>query len=451
MTEYGKIPPQAIDLEASVLGSVLLESDSLIRISDFITPETFYKPQHKTIFHAVQLLYSRNESIDVLTIIEQLRKTGELDAIGGAFYLTSLTNGISSSANIEHHARIIQEKFIQRELITVGTEITRDAYNDQIDVFDLMERAESMIYKTSEQITRKDFESLSGLIIDEMRDLQTRMKSEARLLGIPSGFTTIDRVTNGWQGSNLIIIAARPSMGKTALALNFARNAAVDFNTPVAFFSLEMSAKQLTQRIISCESRVNYSQIQSGNVQNEYELICRKSGEISNSKIFIDDTSSIGIFELRSKARKMKMKHGIGIVVVDYLQLMHGEKEKNGNREQEISSISRGLKALAKDLGIPVIALSQLSRSCESRADKRPILSDLRESGSIEQDADIVGFLYRGAYYKDRLPDGSEYPPSLVELNFAKNRNGAITLEPITLNFSANIQRFSDQPDEDVF
>lgn len=443
MNELGKIPPQAIDLEEAVLGAVLLESDCLIQIMDFVTVETFYKSQHQLIWSAIQLLFSRSEPIDILTVTDQLRKTGELEKVGGAYFIATLTNRVASSLSVETHARIIQEKYIQRQLISVGSQISTDAYNDQIDVFDLMEQAESMIFKTSEQITRKDFENISSLIIDEMRDLQTRMKSEAKLLGIPSGYTDLDRITNGWQGPNLVIIAARPSMGKTALALNIARNAAVDFNVPIAFFSLEMSAKQLTQRLISIESEVDYSRIQSGNVENEYELIYRKAGDISNSKIFIDDTSAIGIFELRSKARKMKMKHGIGLVIVDYLQLMRGEKEKNGNREQEISSVSRGLKALAKDLNIPVIALAQLSRSCESRSDKRPILSDLRESGSIEQDADIVGFLYRGAYYKD---EGC--PPSLIELNIAKNRNGAITLEPVLLNFSANIQKFSDKINE---
>jgi len=275
----------------------------------------------------------------------------------------------------------------------------------------------------------------------ELKQLQARIESTRALVGIGSGFTQLDRVTNGWQTPNLAIIAARPGMGKTAFALIAARNAAIDFNVPTVLFSLEMSASQLTQRLMASESEVNFSWIQSGSCRNEYEAIFTSCGKLSNAKLFIDDTEALSLFELRSKARKLKMKQDIGLIFIDYLQLMRGEKA--GNREQEISSISRGLKSLAKELNVPVIALAQLSRACEARSDKRPILSDLRESGSIEQDADIVGFLYRPSYYKEVNSSGDRIPENVLELNIAKHRNGAITYNPMILNFNQEIVKIT--------
>lgn len=442
-----KVPPQANELEKMIIGTILTEHSRLIDVVEFLRPEMFYSPANEMIYRAILTLSNLNRPIDMITVTDQLRSTGELSKLpDAAFYITDLCN-VSSGLAIEFHGRKLLEYFTRREIIRNSQEQIKDAYDETVDVFDLLEKAENALIGISGKLIKNSGHVIAGLIAIEIKELKARIESPKKLVGIGSGFTDLDRITNGWQGSNLTIIAARPGMGKTAFALIAARNAAMDFNVPTVFFSLEMSSGQLTQRLIAAESEVNYSWIQSGICKEEFETIYTAAGKLSNAKLFIDDSSALTIFELRSKARKLKMKHDIGLIFVDYLQLMRGDREKNSNREQEISSISRGLKSLAKELNVPVIALAQLSRACEARADKRPILSDLRESGSIEQDADIVGFLYRPSYYKETIKD-KPYPENLLELNIAKHRNGAVTHSPIILKFNSEIVKITGSETE---
>lgn len=434
-----KIPPQAVDIEEVILGAMMLETERLTEVFDIIKAEMFYREANQIIFKAIQYLFSNSFPVDILTVTDRLRDAGQIDLVGGAYYVTGLCSRVSSSANIEYHSRIIQEKYIQRELIRIAHELDRDGYDDSIDVFDKLEKAEQQIYAISQESTRHDSTQIAALLSEELNQLDMRTMNRGKLIGIGSGFTSLDRITNGWQKSDLIIIAARPGMGKTALAISAARNSALDFGCPTAIFSLEMSSSQIAQRMISSESEVDLSQIRSGQVGRS--VLAEAAGTVSSAPIFIDDTAALSIFDLRSRARKMKRKHGIELVIVDYLQLMKGTRDRNGNREQEISSISQGLKALAKELNIPVIALSQLSRAVESRSDKTPLLSDLRESGSIEQDADMVIFLYRPAYYKETRDNG-EVDEKALDVIIAKHRNGP--LDTVGLMFQGNIVKVSD-------
>lgn len=446
--EHGKIPPQATDVEEIVIGSMMLESNCVPEVFDLLKAECFYKESHKLIFTAISRLYSSSRPIDIITVTDNLRSMGELETVGGAYYVTMLTNRISSSVNVEYHAAIIKQKFIQRELIRIGSELIKNGYDDEIDVFDQLELAEKSVYSIAEDGINQDAEHIGSLVYTEVSEIGERKNNSKRLLGVGSGFMSLDRITNGWQKSDLVIVAARPGMGKTAFAICAARNAAMDFGVPVAIFSLEMSKSQLTQRMISAESEVDLKNLRNGSLSElETQALMVRSGDISNAPIYIDDSAAISVFDLRARARKMKRKYGIGLIVVDYLQLMRGNKDRNTNREQEISSISQGLKALAKELNVPVIALSQLSRAVESRSDKRPILSDLRESGSIEQDADLVLFLYRKAYYDDESTDDKS-----LEVIIAKHRNGPI--DSAGLMFHGNIVKITDyvlQSNDNVF
>lgn len=450
LTASEKVAPHVEELEEVLIGTVLIDGKAIPRVIDFITKETFFKLENQLIWDAIAFLYRNSVPIDILTVTEILRKNNQLDQVGGAYYLTKTTERVSSSANIEKHARILQEKYLQRELIRIGNEIVDKAYDDY-DAIELMEDVENKLFNASQQLIKGDYKDITRLVSSEIHAINFRMNNRSSLIGIASGYTDLDRVTNGWQSPDLIILAARPSMGKTALSLMFARNAAIDFQKSVGIFSIEMSAEKLVQRLISAETGISYSKIQTGDVSDNIAVLYRHSDILSKSKIYIDDTPGLSIFEIRSRARRMKMKNDINLIIIDYLQLMKGEREKNNNREQEISSISRGLKSIAKELGVPIIALSQLSRECEKRADKRPQLSDLRESGSIEQDADIVIFMYRGAYYGDKLTDGSDYPEECVELNVSKNRNGAITMDPIVMDFDSKIQKFTDKKEKESF
>ena len=439
--EQVKLPPQAIELEMSVLGTIMNEPGRLSDVADFLIPEMFYKSSHQKIYRSILSLVNSGQPYDLISVTERLRSNGDLSKIeDGVFYITSICEK-STGLQIEHHGRVVLEKYILREIIRVCSELRESAFNGELDVFDMIEKAEDSLISITGRLIKNSGYTIASLLAGELKQLQARIESTRALVGIGSGFTQLDRVTNGWQTPNLAIIAARPGMGKTAFALIAARNAAIDFNVPTVLFSLEMSASQLTQRLMASESEVNFSWIQSGSCRNEYEAIFTSCGKLSNAKLFIDDTEALSLFELRSKARKLKMKQDIGLIFIDYLQLMRGEKA--GNREQEISSISRGLKSLAKELNVPVIALAQLSRACEARSDKRPILSDLRESGSIEQDADIVGFLYRPSYYKEVNSSGDRIPENVLELNIAKHRNGAITYNPMILNFNQEIVKIT--------
>ncbi len=444
MIEHGRVPPQALDLEEVVLGGMMLEKDAVNTVIDILHPEAFYKDAHQKIFNAIKNLFSRSEPIDLLTVTNALRSSGELDIIGGAYYISQLTNRVVSAANIEFHARIILQKFIQRELIRISSDIIKDAYEDTTDVFDLLDKAESGLFSVSETNLRRSFSTMPDLVHAAIADIENAKNSEGKMRGVPSGYTALDAITQGWQKSDLIILAARPSMGKTALALNLARNAAVTFNKPVAFFSLEMSSVQLVTRLISSESYLPADKLRKGDLaQHEWLQLTTKITPLVNAKMYIDDTPQLSIFELRAKCRRLKQQFDIQMVYVDYLQLMTTGGENRGNREQEISSISRSLKSLAKELEVPVLALSQLSRSVESRpGSKKPILSDLRESGAIEQDADMVIFIYRPEYYGLTEDEGKQNTQGLAVINIAKHRNGK--LGDVNLKFVGQFARFDD-------
>ena len=429
--DYGKLPPQVKELEEAVLGAVMIEQNAINDISDILKDESFYVDAHQRIWKAIRLLYQNQAPIDLLTVTEQLKKNGDLESAGGPFYVAQLTNKIGSAANVEYHARLIAEKYIQRQLISTSTEVIKDAYEDTTDVFELLDRAEKNLFSIAENNLKRNSEDIASILAEELKELDIRMNNtEDHLNGVPSGFFDLDKMTGGWQKSDLIILAARPAMGKTAFTLALARNAAIEHKKPVAIFSLEMSSVQLVQRLISMETQISSDKIRKGTLeQYEYNILTSKIDNLKNAQLFIDDTPAINVFELRSKCRRLKQQHDIQMIVIDYLQLMSGtvDGKGGGNREQEISQISRSLKGLAKELSIPVIALSQLSRAVETRGgDKKPILSDLRESGAIEQDADIVLFLYRGEYYG--LEQDTEGNPTkdIAEVIIAKHRNGPV-------------------------
>lgn len=446
-TNYlGKVPPQAIELEEAVLGALMLEKDALTSVIDILKVESFYKEAHKVIFQAILDLFTESQPIDLLTVTTQLRKNGALEVAGGAFYITELTSKVASAANIEFHARIITEQSIKRELIRISSTIQKDAFEDTTDVFELLDAMEQSLFEISEKNIRKNYATMSSIMRDAIAELEVRKNQKDGLTGVPSGFTALDRVTSGWQKSDLVIIAARPAMGKTAFVLSVLRNAAVDHNRPVAIFSLEMSSVQLVNRLISSEAELDSDKIKKGTLaDHEWAQLVHKTAKLSKAPLFVDDTPALSILELRAKCRKLKAQHDIQMVVVDYLQLMSGDSKGGfgGNREQEIASISRALKKIAKELSIPVIALSQLSRAVETRGgDKRPQLSDLRESGAIEQDADMVMFLYRPEYYGITEDEGGASTAGVGEVIIAKHRNGS--LENIKLRFIGRYTKFTD-------
>jgi len=444
--QKGKLPPQAVDLEEVVLGAMMIDKKGVDEVIDILQPEAFYKESHQLIFNSIISLFEKQEPIDIKTVSFQLKKDGNLNTVGGDYYLIELSQKVSSSAHIEFHSRIILQKFIQRKLISISNEIIEDSYDETSDVFDLLDKAESRIYDISQRNLKKNTQSAEDLVLAAKKKIEEISKKEG-LSGIASGFGEIDRLTSGWQPSDLIIVAARPGMGKTAFTLSMARNISVENNIPVAFFSLEMSAIQLITRLISSETGLNSEKLRTGKLEKfEWELLNVKVTNLENAPLYIDDTPSLSIFELRAKARRLSSQFGIKLIVVDYLQLMTlGSSQKSGNREQEISTISRNLKALAKELDIPIIALSQLSRAVELRGGtKRPILSDLRESGAIEQDADIVSFLYRPEYYKIDEWDDEERSPALGQAEFivSKHRNGG--LSSIKLKFINSLGKFEN-------
>lgn len=454
---YGKVPPQAKDLEEAVLGAIMIEKSAFDTIVEILKPECFYVEAHQRIFQAMQSLANKSQPIDILTVAEELRFKEELEMVGGPYYVTRLTNAVVSSANIEAHARIILQKFIQRELIRISGEIIGDAYEDSTDVFDLLDDAESKLFEITNNHLRKNFDTIDSVLVKTIQRIEDLRHKNEDVTGVPSGFAALDRVTYGWQNTDLIILAARPAVGKTAFALNLARNAAMHATkqTPVALFSLEMSAGQLVQRILSAESEIWLEKISRGKMEEHEmkQLYARGIQKLAQAPLFIDDTPALNIFELRAKCRRLKNKHNIGLIIIDYLQLMSGTGEnRNANREQEISNISRNLKALAKELSVPIIALSQLSRAVEQRGAKEgsrvPQLSDLRESGAIEQDADMVMFLYRPEYYDINTSAEGENIKGLTEVKIAKHRNGS--LETIKLKALLHIQKFANW-DEDPY
>ena len=445
---FGKLQPQALPLEEAVLGALMLDREALPLVMEILRPDSFYLEAHQHIYRAIIRLFERSNPVDMLTVTEELRKMGDLDKIGGAYYLVELTNKVASAANIEYHARILAQKHIQRELIRVSTRIIKDAYEDSSDVFTLLDDAEKGLFAITQNNLSRSYESMGSLSAKVLKQIEELAQKKDGLTGVPTGFTDLDRITSGWQPSDLIIIAARPGMGKTSFVLAVTLNAAKDFGKPVALFSLEMASTQLVQRLVSMEAEIQGSKMRSGKLEDfEWQALQTTVEKLGSVPIFIDDTPGINVFELRAKCRRLKQQHGIALIIIDYLQLMSGASEgKSTNREQEIAGISRALKSLAKELSVPVIALSQLSRAVEVRGgSKRPQLSDLRESGSIEQDADIVSFIYRPEYYQILEDENGQSLKGVAEVIIAKHRHGA--LDTVRLKFTDSFARFENLGD----
>ena len=442
--EYGRIPPQATELEETVLGALMLEKGSEIQIMDILRPESFYVESHQKIYEAIMQLSADHAPIDIFTVTERLKKNETLEIAGGAFYIAQLTNKVGSAAHLEFHARIIAQKFIQRELIRISSDIQNRAYDVSIDVDDLLNHSEKELFNLTYGNIKNETVRIDLVIKKAIEQIEESSKRSDGLSGVPSGFTEIDRVTSGWQYSDMVIVAARPSMGKTAFVLSMARNIAVQHKKAVAIFSLEMSAIQLVNRLIVAETELAGDKIKTGRLADyEWQQLDIKLKNLMDAPFFIDDTPAISLFELRAKCRRLKMQHDVQLIIIDYLQLMTGPPETRGNREQEVSNISRGIKAIAKELNVPMIALSQLNRSVEMRAgDKRPQLSDLRESGAIEQDADIVLFIHRPERYGlDTTEDGMP-TKGLAQIIIAKHRNGEVT--DVNLRFRQELARFEE-------
>lgn len=442
----GNKPPQALELEEAVLGALMLDPNALNTAIDILREEFFYQPEHQVIFRAIHKLFELNQPVDMLTVANQLRKTGELEAAGGAFHLSELTSHVVSAAHIEYYSRVLSEKFISRELIRIGTETITSAYDETTDVVDLLDKTENRLMDINDKNFRTDFHDIGSLTQAARAQIDEASGKEEGLAGLPTGFTELDRMTSGFHPGTLIILAARPAMGKTAFALTMARNMAIEFNAPVAFFSLEMTGVELAMRLIAGEAQIPSDKLKKGDLE-EYERVQleQRTQVLNDAPIFIDDTPQLTIYELRAKCRRLKQHHNIKMVFIDYLQLMSAGSDamsRNGNREQEISTISRQLKALSKELGIPVLAMSQLSRAVETRGgSKKPMLSDLRESGAIEQDADIVMFIYRPEYYQI-LEDDKGSTLGMADIILAKHRSGGIG--DVRLRFIGKYTRFEN-------
>lgn len=447
----GRIQPRDLELEQAVLGAVMLEKDAYTIICDILKPESFYEPAHQKIYAAVQSLGAAQRPIDMLTVTEELRRQGELEAVGGPFYISELTTNISSAAHVEYHARLVAQKYLARELINFASSVESKAFDESNDVDDLLQEAEGKLFEISQRNVKKDVTQIDPVIKQAIDKIQAAANRATGMSGLESGFHDLDKVTSGWQQSDLIIIAARPAMGKTAFVLSMAKNMAVNYNTPVAIFSLEMANIQLVNRLICNTCELEADKIKSGNLSAiEWDQLMSRINNLYSAPLYIDDTASLSIFELRTKARRLVREHNVQFIIIDYLQLMNASGMKFGSREQEVSMISRSLKQLAKELNIPIVALSQLNRSVEVRAEnKRPQLSDLRESGAIEQDADIVCFIHRPEYYyKSGFDPENNDIRNLAEFIIAKHRNGQVT--DVKLRFRGQFARFEnwqDNPD----
>lgn len=442
----GKMPPQAIDFEEAVLGALLLDKDALQNIVEILKPEHFYKETHQRIYSAILRLNTKMAPIDLLTISNELKITDDLDFVGGRFYLAQLTSNVSTAVNIEQHARIIFQKYLQRKIISLGNEMITNGYDDSQDVEDMLEKAENGLYDLSQGSLKRDVIHVSPIVTEAIEQMREAAKHE--LSGLPSGFAGIDKVTSGWQKSTMIVIAARPAMGKTAFVLSMARKMAIDYNIPVAIFSLEMANVELVKRLITAETEIVSDKIKSGRLTNEeWNHFNSSISRLSNAPIYIDDTPGLSVFDLRSKARILKKKNDIKMIIIDYLQLMTASAMRPGNRQEEVSMISRSLKGLAKELEMPIIALSQLNRNVEARTgdgidSKRPQLSDLRESGAIEQDADMVCFIHRPDYYGIKEDKEGNSLIGMAQFIIAKHRSGAIG--DVLMRFQAELIRFED-------
>jgi replicative DNA helicase len=439
-----RVPPQNIEAEQAVLGAMLIDKEAIAKATEVLSADDFYREAHRVIFSAMLELYNKNEAVDMVTVTEILKRDNKLEDIGGIAYITSLANVVLTAANVKYHAEIVAEKSVLRQLVRVSTEIAAMGYEANDDVGTLLDTAESRILEISNRKKKADFTPINDILMDSVQSIESLLQNKGGLTGLPAGFADLDKLTSGLHPSDFIILAARPSMGKTALALNIVQNVALRAHKAiggeprsVAFFSLEMSKEQLVNRMLCAEAGIDSQRLRVGEMHDEdWTHLWDACDTMSRAKIYIDDTAGITAMEMRSRARRLKAEHGLDLIVVDYLQLMQGSGKRNnsGDRQQEVSEISRSLKALARELDVPVLALSQLSRSVESRQVKRPMLSDLRESGSLEQDADIVAFLYREDYYNPETENKH------TELIIAKHRNGPV--DTVNLFFQKQFTKF---------
>ncbi|MBE6300055.1 MAG: replicative DNA helicase [Bacteroidales bacterium] len=451
----GKLQPQALELEEAILGALMLEKDAFSEVCDILQPDSFYKPAHKSIYEAILALTQKSLPVDMLTVIEKLRNMGKLEEVGGEYAIYNLTSKVSSAANIEFHAKIVAQKYMARQLIAYAGKIQTNAYDDTYDIDALMEQTEADLFKLSQENIKRDAIQINPVISEAMNLLQQAMKRKSGLSGLQTGFHELDKITSGWQRSDLIIVAARPAMGKTAFSLSMAKNMALNYGTGVALFSLEMANVQLVNRLIVNTCEIKGEKLRSGKLDDhEMTQLQTKIKELEDAPIYVDETANLSVFELRSKARRLVREHNVGMIIIDYLQLMtlNSKDDKTalkvGSREQEVSAISRSLKGLAKELNIPIIALSQLSRQSENRDGKRPQLSDLRESGAIEQDADIVCFIHRPEYYGILTDQDGRSTQGLAELIIAKHRNGATG--SVWFKFKKDYARFQNLDDDSI-
>ncbi len=447
--DMGKLPPQARELEEAVLGALMLEKDAYSVISEILKPESFYDPSHQLIFDAIQGLAMQQKPVDVLTVVEELKRRGELETAGGAVYVAELSEKVASAAHIEYHSRIIAQKYLARELISFSSEVSQQAFDETVDVDDLMQETEGRLFEISQRNVKKDVIQINPVIKEAMQNIQLAANRKDGMSGLPTGFKELDKLTSGWQNSDLVIIAARPAMGKTAFVLSMAKNMALDYKQPVGIFSLEMSNVQLVNRLIVNVCQIKGESIKSGRLSDdEWERLDKNHKFLYNAPVYIDDTPSLSVFELRTKARRLVREHGVRTLIIDYLQLMNASGMSFGSREQEVSMISRSLKGLAKELNIPIIALSQLNRGVESRQGnegKRPQLADLRESGAIEQDADIVCFIHRPEYYRITEDERGNSLVGIAEIIVAKHRNGPTGIA--SMRFDNEYARFQNLDD----
>lgn len=440
-----RVPPQNIEAEQAVLGAMLIEKEAIPKVMEILRDTDFYREAHRVIFTAMLELYNKNEAVDMITVTEILKRDSKLEDVGGIAYVTSLANAVPTAANVVYHASIIEEKSILRQLVSVSTQIASMGYEAGDDVKNIIDSAESKILEISNRKKTADFTPINEIVLDSFKSIEALMGNKNGITGLPTGFDDLDNLTSGLHGSDFIILAARPSMGKTAFALNVVQNVAIRAAKrmgggpkTVAVFSLEMSKEQLVQRMLCAEANIDSQRLRIGELRDEdWAMLINTADTLSNANIYIDDTAGITAMDMRSRARRLKIEHGLDLIVVDYLQLMQGSGKKNnsGDRQQEVSEISRSLKALARELNVPVVALSQLSRSVEARQVKRPMLSDLRESGSLEQDADIVAFLYREDYYNPETEN-----KNITELIIAKHRNGPV--DTVNLFFHKQFTKF---------
>ena len=449
---YAHVQPQAPDIERAVLGALMIDKDAYAVVCEMLTPESFYEPRNQKVYNAIRELSMHESPVDVWTVTEQLAKLGDLEDVGGPGYVTELSSRVASSANIEYHARIIAQKSLARQLISFASVIETKAFDETVDVDDLMQEAEGSLFELGQRNMKKDYTQIDPVIKNAVDVIQKAAGNKDGLTGVPTGYNKLDDITSGWQPSDLVIIAGRPAMGKTSFALSMAKNIAADYKVPMAFFSLEMSNVQLVNRLISNCCEIQGSKILNGQLQpDEWERLDKRINGLLGAPLYVDDTPGLSVFELRTKARRLVREHGVKIIMIDYLQLMNANGMRFSSRQEEVSTISRSLKGLAKELDIPILALSQLNRGVESREGlegKRPQLSDLRESGAIEQDADMVCFIHRPEYYKIYQDEKGRNMRGMAEFIIAKHRNGAV--DTVVMRFRNEYARFQDL-DEDAY